>query len=504
MIQLVLFERVLLVEDDSGHALLIKRALREFVEQVEHAASVQAAFDLLKDYKPDLIVTDLNLPDSHSLDHVRRLNNTYPEVPLVVLTSSNSLQDAVEAMKLGAKDFIVKNFDSGFKEALSLSLSRIYSALALEAERRKLLREMGVLKIAIENSQDGLAVAGSDGLVQYSNSSFRQFASRCAGSDRQLKEMFGSAVSKADVLRESLIRNLTDLPGGAVWNTELSFVNKTDQAFSLSLSVITPQHSEGTVAHRECVVWVKDISEQKRREKFQREILSTTTHDLKGPLGAILISSELITDLAKDNSRVREIALRVGSAAQGAVNLIDEFLSARRIQEGTFILKPQTQELHAFTKEVISNYEAIAAARQIAIEFTCSPPDLQWMVDKLGYARILGNLLSNALKFTEKGGRIEIELKASAAELHLIVRDSGCGMEPAEVKKIFERFSRLEKHSAVAGSGLGLFVVKSIVDAHGGTIDVISSVGRGTSFDVLFPDKPPVNERGELISLAFA
>lgn len=504
MAQTVLFERVLLVEDDSSHALLIKRALRELVHQVEHAVSVQAAFALLDSFQPDLVVTDLNLPDSQSLEHVRRFNQSAPELPVVVLTSSSSLQDAVEAMKLGAKDFIVKNFDSGFKDALSLSLSRLCSGLALEREKRRLLREMGVLKIAIEDSQDGLAVSNAAGLVQYSNSAFRNFVNLCQGNDQNLLHMLGSGVSKADALREGLLKNLNELPSGAVWNTELTIVEKKDLAFSLSLSAVSSQHPESGTPIRDCVIWVKDISEQKRREKFQREILSTTTHDLKGPLGAIMISAELITDMVKDRPRINEIALRIGSAAQGAVNLIDEFLSARRIQEGTFILKPSKHEMLSLIREVVGNYQAIAAARNIDIELVCPTTELHWFIDKLGFARVLGNLLSNALKFTDKSGKIKVELKTSPNELHLGVSDTGCGMEPSEVKKIFERFSRLDKHSAVAGSGLGLFVLKSIVEAHGGNIQVTSSPGNGTTFDLTFPEKPPVNERGELISLAFA
>ena len=99
---------------------------------------------------------------------------------------------------------------------------------------------------------------------------------------------------------------------------------------------------------------------------------------------------------------------------------------------------------------------------------------------------------------------MKIQLQNLVDEIQIRVQDSGCGMEPAEVRKIFERFTRLERHIETAGSGLGLFVVKSIVSAHGGRIDVTSQVGHGSVFEVTFPFKAPVNERGELISLDFA
>jgi signal transduction histidine kinase len=77
-------------------------------------------------------------------------------------------------------------------------------------------------------------------------------------------------------------------------------------------------------------------------------------------------------------------------------------------------------------------------------------------------------------------------------------------MEPSEAQGLFQRYSRLEKHTDVAGTGLGLFIVKSVLSAHGGTVDVTSAVGHGTSFDLYFPDSPPLNARGEVLCLQFA
>ena len=81
--------------------------------------------------------------------------------------------------------------------------------------------------------------------------------------------------------------------------------------------------------------------------------------------------------------------------------------------------------------------------------------------------------------------------------------DNGAGMEPQEARKLFERFSRLKRHDEIEGTGLGLFVVKSIVEAHGGIVSVTSAVGTGTSFDLSLPFLPPVNPQGELLMLDF-
>ncbi len=252
------------------------------------------------------------------------------------------------------------------------------------------------------------------------------------------------------------------------------------------------------------MVWLKDISEQKRRERFQRDILSTTTHDLKGPLGAVITGGELLQEILEVNQKPYEIALRMTSAARVVVNLIDEFLSAHRLQEGNFILKPGQFNLTELFEEPQANFETIARARGLALSFEISDQTSIVCIDKLGFGRVLGNLLSNAIKFTPKQGSIRVSARVDQ-EFHVSVSDTGSGMEASEVQRMFERFSRLKKHEhSVEGTGIGLFVVRCIVEAHGGSVQVTSTPGQGTSFELSFPLQPPVNERGELICLDFA
>ncbi len=495
-----LFQKILLLEDDSGHALLIRRALRSFATEVCEVGTPAEAYTQLGLMKFDLIVADLHLPGTQGVGHVGKLRDAGGRTPVLVLTSSTSLEEAVEAMKLGACDFLVKNFDSQFNHTLHLALSRIHAAERLNREREKLQREMAALRMAIENGSDGLAVLKADGSVGYANTAFREFVEKCGGQAKRLNEFFSPRVMKGEELIGIIEEKRKMLPVGAVWHSEVGFVGEKQIAFGLSLSVIQRTSDDiGT----ECVLWVRNISEQKRREQFQREILSTTTHDLKGPLGAIMISADLVGDMVQDNQKAAQLILRIASSAQGALTLIDEFLSARRIQEGSFILHPQHQDVAPVLEEALAPFGPVAASRGIQLELSATGP-LGARVDKLGLSRVVGNLVSNALKFTPKGGKVTVISFLHGEQLHIQVNDTGSGMEPAEVTKLFERFSRLDRHKDIAGSGLGLFVVRSIVSAHGGRIEVTSKLGEGTMFDISLPTVPPVNAKGELICLDFA
>ena len=401
-------------------------------------------------------------------------------------------------MKAGAKDFIVKDFGADFSDILNLSLSRVYTELSLIEERQKLRKETEALRVAIENGNYGFALVDVNGDILYANSAFKSFSSKCNATGNSVLTLFSDVVAKHQELTESVKRCLETLDAGAVWHTEVSFVGEDNSAFDFSLTTVTDK----SVAA--CVLWVRDVSAMKRREKFQREILSTTSHDLKGPLGAITLSAELIEDQAEPDSRIHEIALRIGSAAQGAINLIEEFLSARRLQEGNFIMKPVQTTLNDVLKGVADNYEAIANAKGIQFKVE-GEEDVPAFVDPLGVSRVVGNLLNNAFKFTPKGGEVNVKFaKKDDGGCLVDVSDTGAGIEPSEVGQIFQRFTRLERHSSIAGTGLGLFVVKNIVNAHGGSIEVKSTLGHGTSFRIEFPKNPPLNEHGELISLEFA
>ena len=492
-----LFARVLLVEDDPSHSLLIQRALAPLVAELDLARTVSDAKQKISEFDYDLVVTDLSLPDSDGATHVKAFQDLQANLPVVVLTVTTRIENVVSAMRFGAKDFILKNFDSDFRELLRLSLSRVFSSLQIEEERRK-------LQIAIENSDDGLALLNRSGAIRYSNRAYQLFASRCNGDATLLESVFSEEVANSKRLSKQVKETLQVLSGGGVWSTEVVLQGAEFRAYGMTLSSLDKGIVRPGLQDGEIVAWVRDITEMKRRERFQRELLSTTTHDLKGPMGAIITGTELVSDLVADQEKPSKILLRVKSAAHGVVNLIDEFLSARRIEDGSLILKPGTHSLREIFLEIDGNYRTIAESRKIDLTISGAESG-EAEVDKIGFLRVMGNLLSNALKFTGSGGQVEVSVDSDEEKnVNITVSDSGSGIEPAELSRIFDRYARLEKHQEVSGTGLGLFVVKSIVDAHGGSIQVESELGKGTRFTLFFPGAPPINERGELISLVLS
>jgi signal transduction histidine kinase len=494
-----IFKDVLLVEDDAAHAVLIDRGLRGLVGTLTKCTTVKEARAKLQSEKFDLIISDLNLPDMRSEAAVLALRQVAQKTPLLVLTSSSTLSDGISAMRAGASDFLVKNFDSSFRDVVQLALSRLRSVLDAERERAQATRDRDVLREAIENSNDGLAVAYRDGRLRYSNSGFDTFLQSFSVESFNILDIPVTSLVRGDEVLHKLRERMCNLEPGAVWTAEMVHAGDDEVAFDISVSASREQSTEQSL-----VLWVRDIRERKRRERFQREILSTTTHDLKGPLGAISVSCDVLLDGSGSDDRSHALLERISTAATGAIHLIDEFLSVRRIEEGAFVMHPARNELEPLVARAVESFALTAKTRDITLTVDWEEPHLVGCVDPLGFERVISNLVSNGIKFSQKGGAVTVRISRGVDGILVSVQDVGSGMEPSEAQRLFNRYARLSSHARVAGSGLGLFIVKCIVSAHGGSIDVTSSIGKGTTFEVFFPDAPPCNERGEVLCLDFA
>ena len=259
-----LFGEVLLIEDEPAHALLIERALRGLVVAICSCVSVTEAKARLKERSFDLI-SDLNLPDLRSNAVVQALREVTPELPLLVLTSSATVTDGVAAMRAGASDFLVKNFDASFRDVLQLSLSRISSAIAVERERASLARDRDILREAIESSNDGLAVADQSGNVRYCNSGFEAFLQSVSVISRNVLEFPPTNILRGHEVVTKLSERLRNLEPGGVWTVEVIDAREDECAFDVTVSAVRDRGSDPVV-----LLWVRDIRERREADDYRR------------------------------------------------------------------------------------------------------------------------------------------------------------------------------------------------------------------------------------------
>ena len=238
-------------------------------------------------------------------------------------------------------------------------------------------------------------------------------------------------------------------------------------------------------------------SEARQAIRARDDMLSVVSHDLRNPIGAITMAASVVLDNRgaepRDESGERMLRTILRASRQAAM-LIDDLLDLARIDSGRLVVAPQPLALGQLILEAVELHLPLARERDIHLTYTAPGPLPAVMVDHGRFHQLLGNLLANALRFTPPGGRIEVTVAPAADEVVCYVSDTGPGIPAEQLPHVFNRFWQAT-HGDRGGLGLGLAIVQTIVEAHGGRVWAESEPGRGTrvGFTLLRADGAPIH-----------
>jgi signal transduction histidine kinase/BarA-like signal transduction histidine kinase len=231
----------------------------------------------------------------------------------------------------------------------------------------------------------------------------------------------------------------------------------------------------------------RDLEVEERANRAKTEFISRMSHDIRTPLNAILGMDRLALEDAGDPGKVREYLGKAETSGKLLNSLINDILDVSRIESGKMKLDPVPYSLRDFFENIRSVFGNLCAEKGIAFTVTESADDVTVLADQVRLNQLFYNLLTNAVKFTEKGGKIRFGLESDVRDglMHCVftVSDTGCGMSQEFQRHMYEQFSQ-EGKKDVQGSGLGLSIAKSITDLMGGSISADSAPGAGTTFRV--------------------
>jgi signal transduction histidine kinase len=241
------------------------------------------------------------------------------------------------------------------------------------------------------------------------------------------------------------------------------------------------------------VTVLEDITDFKQLDQMKSDFVNMVAHELRSPLVAMRqLNSVLLDGLAGPmEEKHRDFVSRGTKKIDTLLDLIKDLLDVAKIEAGKFVQHRVPTDLRQVLRELTTLMEPRAKSQ--GIELTCVLEDLQLIhADPKSMEEIFGNLVSNAINYSPEGGKVRVTGRGLGDYLEIKVEDTGVGIPPEELPKIFDKFYRVKhpKTRKVTGTGLGLAIVKGAIEAHHGTIDVESVPDKGTTFRVLLPVMP--------------
>lgn len=525
-------ERILIVEDEPDIRDMCARALTMDGYHVTGAANGTEAIQLAKEREFDLLLTDIRMPGMSGLQTYRAIQQIQPDIVGVVITAYGSVETAIEALKLGMEDFILKPF----------SLEELRAAISRALEKKRLERENARLKALIpllQLSQTFMAVTDLNALLErVLHIAIRETAAKLAVLMLQDDISGDWTVSAAmhdkhaDLhlqqyrLSNPVIQRVIESGKALLWSALARkgpfFAAETGEASQIVQSAVAlplivqrdtigilalgkegtqSAFSQGDVELLSVLASQAAIAIQNARlftrlrnaydklaalDYLKSEFIHIVAHELRTPLAEIIAYLALLEkEVPADDPYLGGIA----RATNRLNTLTSNITELKFLEAGQAELRCTDSSLSELVSEVLEELGPLAANKGQSITTAIADDIPTIYVDGAKIKVVLRNLLSNAIKFTPNGGKIRIAAEVAEPGIRVAVQDTGVGIPKEEWEWIFKPFYQLESslRREHGGIGIGLALAKNMVELHGGRIWVESEMGKGSTFYFTLP-----------------
>ncbi|HEX8109559.1 MAG TPA: response regulator, partial [Kofleriaceae bacterium] len=494
--------RVLVADDNADMRSYLRGVLAPHVA-VDTACDGRAALEAARCAPPDLVLTDVMMPnlDGFGLMRALRADERTRAIPVVLLSARAGDESRIEGLQAGADDYLVKPFSA--RELIArvrthLELSRLRREAELQSSRLNTLFEHAPAAICVLEGPDHvyrlmnppcLEAIGHRPVI---GQTIRQAMPELEG--QGIVEMLDRVYATGEQYIDSEVP--IRLQRGAqleqtYWNVVFQPYRDAEGnvegvmtfGFEITMQVRARQRAEALTRQLQA-----SEAKAEAANRAKDEFLAVLGHELRNPLAPILTALQLMRLRGGDTgARERSIIER---QAQHLVRLVDDLLDVSRITRGKIELKTKRVELGDVVARAIEMTSPVLEQRQHRLGLHVPPCGLAVDGDPDRLAQIFSNLLTNAAKYTERGGRITVSAERCDDRIGIRVKDTGIGIAPEMLPRVFEMFVQEQQalDRSRGGLGLGLTIVRSLVAMHGGTVEVHSEGrNRGSEFVVLLP-----------------
>ena len=504
--------RILVVDDDAGPRVLLEELLRGAGFVVSTAAEGEAALAEARRAPPDLVLTDLRLPLLGGAELCRRLHELDPELPVIVMTAHAVMQSVLDSLRAGAEDYLMKPLDCDAviwcveralerraekraHEALlrslneQLVLSNVRAQEHADAEAQQRLQ----LNMLLENLDEGVAIIEASGRIRMLNAAARTILGL---GDGEVSSIEAESMKVCDLQGQPLgdeRRPLVRAARGEQFTDYevLYLLPEGERRYVVSTGTSVKDHA-GAVAL--AIVVFHDVTAVRRLERQRDEYLALISHDLRNPLHTVLMSISRLKETMQKRGQAADVttAERAERNAMRMTAMLEELFDATSLQSRGVELKRTACDLRALLGHVTADL-GDSGSRRVSIH---SDDASSYVVfaDAAQIERVIVNLLTNALKYSPDGAPVTATVEHHGDTVQLKVMDRGIGIPPENVKRLFDRYYRAPGGKVHAlGLGLGLYIARMIAEAHGGSMDASSEVGKGSTFRLELPTHAEAN-----------
>ena len=496
---------ILYIEDNTTDFEMVKAILEdeEVINEIRRVENKQEFIHEIQTWEFDIILTDYSLPAFHGIEAINIAKELCPEIPIIMITGNLSDEVAVDTIKKGAWDYVLK-------ENVYRLIPSIKAAIERQQDRAEKQRALDALReseenyrILAESSPYGIIVHSDEKIVYYNKQAINIFKAD------ENYSFIGTRVLDFvhPDFKEISLNNIFRLYRGIEDNRvkELKYINAHSEELVLEI-VSSPIRFQDKPAAQ---VIFSDIAERKKMEadlirskekaeesdRLKTAFLENMSHEIRTPLNGIIGFASLLKypDL-KDEDKLNYIKI-IEESGKHLLNIIDDLIEVSRLETGQIELKIEQINLNEVLDEIFIFFRDGTKFKNIPVQLKLnkglSREDSYVEADKGRLTQILYNLIYNAYKFTSEGTiefGYETKLKDS---LVFYVKDTGIGIAEKARKVVFERFRQADDSTTriYGGTGLGLTISKGLVSAMDGNIWFDSEVGKGTSFYFELPLK---------------
>jgi len=475
--------RILVIDDEQRIREGCFKILTRENCLVELAESGERGLEMLAENYYDIILTDLMMPGIGGMEVIAEVREQHLDTVVIVITGFATLEHSIEAMKKGAFDFIPKPFTP---EQL-----RVVAGKAVEMTRtlQDIATEKTRFKTLVNYLAGGVLVTDRNKNIIFYNPALLRML-RYDGEPLNDKPLISLT---SDEALTGIIDGILGLSPSEfkVLSAEIAPPDKgdglSDQLYLRAQAVPFKSRSGEILGS---VTIIDDITHLKKLDEMKSAFVSMVSHELRSPLSTILSQIKVITDgLAGELSEKQaDLLHKMSRKVEGLVDLTNDLLDLSRIEAGLIVQDKGQVQLMDILEKLVEFMQS--RAREKDIRLSLEKADLPLInADPKSMEEVFSNLITNAIIYTPEGGTVKVAGKVKGDFLEIRVMDTGYGIAADHLPLIFERFYRVKTDTTrhIVGTGLGLPIVKSIVEAHNGTVRVESKEGVGSTFSVRLP-----------------